>query len=207
MIDELEKILELYNINVSRETLMQLQQFYDLLLKWNKKTNLVSDKTIGEIWQRHVLDSAQLLLYMPNLNVKICDFGSGAGFPGLILSFCGIRKSILIESEQKKAVFLTEAAKISTNKVIIYNNRIEQIKDLINIDFVVSRAMAPLDKLLDYISKSILINQKTVDCLFLKGKNYQEEINNAYKKYDFNYVIHKSLSSDEGAVVEIKNFK
>ena len=76
------------HMNVSRETLVDLEIYEKNLVNWTKKTNLIGKSTIKEIWTRHFLDSAQIVKHLPKLNhrTKIVDFGSGAGFPGLVLA-------------------------------------------------------------------------------------------------------------------------
>ena len=76
-------------IIVSRETYERLCLFYKTLIKWQKSINLISKSSIKSIWKRHILDSAQLYKFVKNLNGNIFDFGSGAGFPGIVLAIMG----------------------------------------------------------------------------------------------------------------------
>ncbi len=108
-------------ICVSRETCDLLRLYYDMLISWNKKINLVSRKSIKTSWNRHFLDSAQLWLYLPQKANKWLDFGSGAGFPGLVIAFISKElkpdlKIVLVEKNKKKALFLNEVVnKIGLN--------------------------------------------------------------------------------------------
>src|SRR5262245_35358913 len=95
--------------NVSRETLTRLKQYESLLLKWQKKINLISDT--NNIWERHFLDSAQLFPYLPDPNASLLDMVTGAGFPGLVLSIMGMSNVHLAESDRRKGIFLQEAAR------------------------------------------------------------------------------------------------
>ena len=95
--------------SVSRETLDRLRLYADLLIKWQKSLNLVGRSTIGDLWRRHMLDSAQLLPFIPARTTRLLDLGSGAGFPGMVLAILGVRGVELVESDQKKAVFLRES--------------------------------------------------------------------------------------------------
>ena len=100
----------LNKICVSRETCDLLGIYYDMLISWNKKINLVSRKSISSSWNRHFLDSAQLWLYLPSNANKWLDFGSGAGFPGLVIAFISKElkpdlKIVLVEKNKKKAFF------------------------------------------------------------------------------------------------------
>ena len=76
--------------NVSRETLERFECYADLLVKWNARFNLVGRSTLGDLWHRHMLDSAQLFEHLPPSVHRLVDFGSGAGFPGLVLAIMGV---------------------------------------------------------------------------------------------------------------------
>ena len=91
--------------HVSRETFNKFKIFIEVLLKWQKSVNLISNSTINTIWKRHFLDSAQLYTYSQDIKGNILDIGSGAGFPGMILAMMGNNNVNLIESDQKN-VFL-----------------------------------------------------------------------------------------------------
>ena len=93
-------------LNVSRETIEQLAAYLALLAKWQPRINLVSSATLADAWRRHILDSAQLAGYLPENGAHILDIGSGAGFPGLVLSIITDNQVTLVESDQRKSVFL-----------------------------------------------------------------------------------------------------
>src|SRR5689334_7633402 len=95
--------------HVSRETLGRLQAYADILVAWNQRLNLVGRGTIDDLWRRHMLDSAQLHALLPAGAKILVDLGSGAGFPGLVLAIMGGPHVHLVESDQRKAVFLREA--------------------------------------------------------------------------------------------------
>ena len=96
------------NLNVSREVNHALLNYQNLLLKWNKAINLISRNSEKDIWERHILDSLQLLKYIDFSDI-IIDIGSGGGFPGIVLSICGVKNTVVIESDKKKSVFLQES--------------------------------------------------------------------------------------------------
>ena len=98
-------------IDVSRETIVLLQRLGLLVEKWNKSINLISQKTVQEIWNRHILDSAQIFYANNRSFTKWLDMGSGAGFPGLVVAILAQDKNIggetvLVESDKRKCVFL-----------------------------------------------------------------------------------------------------
>jgi len=194
--------------HVSRETFNKFEIFIEVLLKWQKSVNLISNSTINTIWKRHFLDSAQLYTYTHNIKGNILDIGSGAGFPGMILSMMGNKNVNLIESDQKKCVFLREVARLTNTKVKIYNCRIENL-DYMKPELIISRALAPLSKLIEYVddhmNKNIEENKVKTELLFLKGKNYNNEINDLLKIRKLEIDIFPSITDDFGKVLYIKN--
>jgi 16S rRNA (guanine527-N7)-methyltransferase len=167
-------------IDVSRETLARLDAYVGLLQAWNRRINLVGATTMGDPWRRHILDSAQLLAFLPPDARSLVDLGSGAGLPGLILAILGVPEVHLVESDQRKAAFLREAARISGTSVQIHAERAERLGPL-KADIVTARAVAPLPDLLD-IAERFLSNHSI--CLFLKGRGAGDEMAEAAQRWD-----------------------
>lgn len=194
--------------HVSRETFNKFEIFIEVLLKWQKSVNLISNSTINTIWKRHFLDSAQLYTYSQDIKGNILDIGSGAGFPGMILAMMGNNNVNLIESDQKKCIFMREVARLTNTKVKIYNCRIEDL-DYMKPELIISRALAPLSKLIEYVdnhmNKNIEENKATPKLLFLKGKNYNNEIYDLLKIKKLEIDIFPSITDDFGKVLYIKN--
>src|SRR4051794_29152991 len=138
---------------VSRETGERLDRFVDLLLTWQKTTNLISRSTLPHLWTRHIADSLQLLDLAADARTFI-DLGSGGGFPGLVIA-CALADQNgaavhLVESNAKKAAFLREAARVTGTPVTVHVMRIEKFVDSWSgrADAVTARALAPLNLLL-----------------------------------------------------------
>jgi 16S rRNA (guanine527-N7)-methyltransferase len=186
--------------NVSRET---FEKFIALLLQWNEKVNLIANSTIDSIWQRHIEDSAQLINLIPNKQISLIDVGSGAGFPGLILSFLGVKEVHLIESDGRKVAFLKAAAELTSNKTVIHQGRIENLLPWKS-DVITARAVAPLHKLI-HLTYDFIMQSKHI--LFLKGENYQIEIDQAQHKWDFDYNLYPSITNDQARIISIKNLQ
>lgn len=177
--------------DVSREL---FKNYIELLFKWNNNINLISKNiTINDIWERHIYDCASLLEFI-GPNDKVIDVGSGAGFPGIILSLLGIKDVTLIESDSRKAAFLLQASKFCSNKVTILNERVENLP--LECDILTSRAFASITNILA-LCNNIKVKKK---CLFLKGKKAIMEIEEAQKEWVFDYRIDKK---NEGWVVEL----
>ena len=142
---------------VSRETFEKFEIFYETLVKWQKSINLISNASIDYIWTRHFLDSAQLYNFTKEINGNILDMGSGAGFPGVILAMMGNENINVVESDQRKCIFMREVARLTNTKLKIHNCRIEEL-NYIDPVLIVSRALAPLKKLVDFNFRVFLSN-------------------------------------------------
>lgn len=198
----MKNFMEKYD--VSRETFERLKAYEDSLHEWQKKFNLVSNASLADAWNRHFLDSVQLFKYIPQNAKTLYDFGSGAGFPGMVLAIMAKEKTpylkvSLIESVGKKTLYLNEVKKITETNVTIINDRIENI-NVQKADVITSRALASLKELFGYVYK--FCKKETV-CIFPKGKKYAEEITEAQKDWKFKILIEPSEQSDEGKILII----
>ena len=191
--------------NVSRETYEKFIIFHKTLIKWQNSINLISKNTLENIWERHFLDSAQLYKITKDFKGNIIDFGSGAGFPGLILAMMGHKKIHLVESDQKKCTFLREVSMLSETNITVHNSRIENL-EYFDVELITARALAPLNKLIDYAesfaNKSSTKN-KPLKMLFLKGKSYRQEISNLIQKQDFSIEEFQSITDKFGKILYI----
>ena len=185
--------------NVSRETLDKLQVYAELLLKWQASINLIGPGTVPEIWHRHFYDSAQLFPHLTSDGLVI-DMGSGAGFPGLVLAAMGLRNMILIESNGKKCTFLREVSRRISLDVTICQSRIEFCGPLPKAQYVVSRALAPLDILLSY-AHPLLADGGS--CLFFKGRTAEMELTAAQKNWTMWFNSHPSDTDPQGVILTI----
>ena len=187
---------------VSRETLARLKAYVGLLTEWNARHNLVSKTSLDEVWQRHVLDSAQLAPLIPPEAKTLADLGSGAGFPGLVLAVL-LQERVavtLFEATRKKAEFLRAASDRLELGVAVRNQRIEEATREA-FDVVTARACAPLPELLEYAQH--FAGPKTV-CLFLKGQNVGVELTEAGKSWRMKVREHPSVTHPFGVVLEIR---
>ena len=194
------------HFNVSRETFDFFCEFEALLSKWNKKINLVSKNSLRDIWERHFLDSGQIINHVEASGKRWVDLGSGAGFPGLVVALllrdrkidCDI---ILVEKNLKKVFFLKEVVRKLDLNVKVLNKNIRTIEPL-NADILSARAFSELNELIE-----IGYNHRKESgiCLFLKGENYRWELDKTLNYWFFDYDVLDSLSSNSGKIIRVKN--
>lgn len=190
--------------DVSRETLARLEIYVSLLVKWQGAINLVGGDSLANIWRRHMLDSAQLATHIPRTAKVITDLGSGAGFPGLVLSIMLDHPIHLIEASGKKVAFLREAVRLTQSPAIVYHGRIERAESWSS-DVILARALAPLDLLLDYAVPFIRDAGKDATCIFLKGVRAEEELTEAAKRWTMTVERFQSASDPTGIILRIRD--
>ena len=190
---------------VSRETEARLDRYLALLLEWQTKTNLVAPSTLPNLWTRHVSDSLQLLTLAPTAKVWI-DFGSGGGFPGVVLA-CALAETPgatvhLVERVVKKAAFLREAIRVTGSPGTVH---LADIGDTVDrfagaIDCVTARAVAPLHQLIGFAEPLV---KRGAKALFLKGQDVEAELTEATKYWKIEPKLHSSRTGGQGWIVEL----
>ena len=166
----LEKIGDF--LDVPRETQEKLDCYVQLLIKWQARINLISSKTLPEIWHRHILDSAQLVSYLPKTPSVILDMGSGAGLPGVILAILTRHQLHLVESDSRKIAFMRTALRETGTSAILHEQRMETVPAL-RPDIITARALAPLSQLITLASGQ---HHEKIEYLFLKGREAKQEL-------------------------------
>ena len=196
-----EDVIKIFNLK--RAETIALNQFILELKKINSSKNLVGKSTLLNPWDRHICDSLQIMSFIKNKNSSILDMGTGAGLPGIVLSILGYKNITMIDSRKKKTEFVKQIIEKLGLKAKIINSRLEDMQ-LPPFQYITSRALASLDKLLNY---SLFFSNDKTRLIFLKGKNVNKEILEAKKKFFFDYKIYESKSSGGGFVVKIKDLK
>ncbi len=191
-------------LDVSRETLERLRTYQEHLLKWTKKINLVAPSTKEDSWKRHFVDSAQLYSLKKSDVKNWLDLGSGGGFPGLVCATIAAEKNpevlfTLVESDARKCAFLRHVCRDLDLEVRILNDRIENL-DLQKADVISARALSSLANLIQLSSEH---GSSKCQFLFPKGKNWEEEVDLAQKKWRFSLVCHRSKTNAEAVILEI----
>ena len=184
----------------------QLEKYHALLVQWQNKINLVSPNTIDDAWNRHFVDSIQVEKFIPSNVQTICDIGSGAGFPGLVLAI--MRPDIqfeMIESDSRKCAFLRNVSReTGGNNVTIHTSRIEDKISEMNIDCVTARALASLKMLVEYTKPQWENNPKFTMVLH-KGQQYESELEEAKTVYNFDYDACPSETNEDAIILIVSN--
>jgi 16S rRNA (guanine527-N7)-methyltransferase len=189
---------------VSRETEARLDRYTELLIAWQAKTNLVAPSTLPHLWTRHIADSLQLLSLAPSAKIWV-DFGSGGGFPGVVLA-CAMAETDgamvhLVERNAKKAAFLREAVRVTGGRGTVHLADIGDYVDSFRgpVDCITARALASLNVLLGFTEPLLKDGAKA---LFLKGQDIESELTEATKYWNIQPRLHPSRTGGHGWVAE-----
>ena len=197
--------------NVSRETISMFILFETIIKEFGNNSNIISRNSMNSIWSRHFADSAKLFSILHDVafprkeSLSICDVGSGAGFPGIVLAILNTERKMnfnltLVESNKKKINFLLYIIKTLKLNVDVKNERVENMNE--RFDLITARALAPLRKILENTSK--IVHPRTI-YLLPKGKSWKDEINQIKKKwnYEVNIVKNNTILDKSGGVTLI----
>jgi 16S rRNA (guanine527-N7)-methyltransferase len=183
-------------------TKAQVQQLhaYGLLIEqWQKAINLVSPSTLPQLWERHLLDSAQLWPVLKTLqdNPVIVDLGSGGGLPGIVMAIAGATVT-MVESDTRKCIFLRETAReLGLKNVTVITQRIEKTTG-VKAPLVTARALASLKQLIEW-SKPLL--QENGHMVFLKGEDAVSEIAELSPEYQGKARLIDSLTDPKAKII------
>lgn len=191
---------------VSRETFDRLQAFERVFLRWSKSINLAAPSTLGALWERHILDSAQLVRLAPAARCWL-DLGSGGGFPGAVIAILMAEHADaevhLVESNRKKAAFLVAALNEVGIVPRVHARRIEDCHAVVATpEVVTARALAGLSLLLE-LSHPWL--QAGARAFFHKGRDYRRELEESGNAWRFDLVEHQDKVDAEAVILEISN--
>jgi 16S rRNA (guanine527-N7)-methyltransferase len=192
---------------VSRETAERLSAYVALLKKWQPAENLISPKTLPEVWRRHVADCAQLVKLFP-LDTRWLDLGAGAGLPGMVVAILlGDRGHVhLVESNRRKCAFLRAAARETGAPATVHEGRIEEVLATWTepVDRVTARALAPLTDLLRLASA---VMEKGTPAAFMKGQEWESEVAEARPGWRFDLTKYDSQTGEGGVILNVGALK
>ncbi|MBV9931936.1 MAG: 16S rRNA (guanine(527)-N(7))-methyltransferase RsmG [Alphaproteobacteria bacterium] len=186
-------------LDVPRETSRRLSAFAALLREENDRQNLVSRGSLDRLWVRHIYDSAQLLRFAPSDAATWLDFGSGAGFPGLIVAALHPARVTMIESRKLRVDFLRRAAALLgvIDKVEVLCVKAEAVPAA-PFDVISARAFAPLDRLLALAAR--FSTSETVWVL-PKGRSAQTELAQARASWQGDFRLEPSLTDADARII------
>lgn len=188
--------------------LADLETFADLMQRWNGAINVVSKSSLPHIWSRHILDSVQIFSQCDATEGHWVDLGSGGGFPGIIVAILakafkpGLRVT-LIESDQRKAVFLRETSRQLGLQVVVLASRIEAAEPQLA-DIVSARALAPLAQLCSFTVRHLKVGGLAI---FLKGAQGEDEVAIARQHWSFDLEKTKSITSNGSVILAIRELR
>jgi 16S rRNA (guanine527-N7)-methyltransferase len=201
---EVESIL-LNKLHFSQDSLYKLSIYCKEVIDYNQKFNLIAKSTIDSIWDRHILDSAQLVKFIKfDDGLSLSDLGSGAGFPGIVLAIFNRNPKFhvkLYEKSRVKNKFLNALCGKLNIKADIYEN--DYKTHYISSEYVVSRAFKNLEEHIRISREIVKVNHKLI---ILKGRKAEEEIKNLNIKFNYSYSLEKSITNVESKIV-IMNIK
>ena len=197
----------LAEINATQDQITKLEQYLTLLEEWQKGLSLVGPGTMDQVWQRHILDSAQLRHHIDPSAGLIMDIGSGAGFPGLVLAILygdQLKYPIkLIESDGRKCRFLEAVVAATGVKAMVVNERLENL-ELMWPNVILARAVASLDKLLVWTERQ---QHPGLTCLFMKGKKVNEELTVLKNYPKIKVTSTPSITHPDGVILCLNGFR
>ena len=198
------------HLNVSRETLLDFENYISMILEKNKKINIISQNTASKktIISRHIIDSAQIIDIIDFNSNTTTDIGSGSGMPGIIIAILlkNLKKDIkvkLYEKSYHKSHFLKEVSKKLKLKTEIFQKNIFETKKL-KTGTIMSRAFKPMPVVLDLVNENF---SNFSNIIFFMGKSGREIFKNTLKNWELDYSEKKSLTSEESFLVNVKKIK
>ncbi|MCT7376251.1 16S rRNA (guanine(527)-N(7))-methyltransferase RsmG [Chelativorans salis] len=192
---------------VSRETFVRLEAFEAAFRRWSARINLAAPSTLPHLWERHILDSAQLVCIAPEVR-RWLDLGSGGGFPGAVVAILLTDRAEahidLLESNRKKAAFLQTTLAGLGAPATVHARRIEDCYATVPTpEIVTARALAPLGRLLELAEPWLIQGARA---LFHKGRDYRREVEESGDAWQFDLVEH-SESTGDGVILEINDLR
>ena len=192
-------------VDVSRETYDRLKAFEELVRKWTVKINLISPATIGQIWERHILDSVQVWPLAPQDALSWVDIGSGGGFPGIVMAILAkeFRPEMtvtLIESDQRKCAFLRTAGRELGLNIKVLSERVESVAPM-GADVMTARALAALDVLMGFADRHLTPDAVAI---FPKGRAFEAEVSDARQQWQFSLEIYESMTDPEARLLRVE---
>ena len=188
------------DLNFTDQAINKLKLFSKSLIEANQKHNFISKSTESNLWERHILDSAQLVKFIDFDKGSLSDLGTGAGFPGIVLAIFNQNEHFHVKLYEKSPVkrkFLSEIISAMDIKALVLSNVYD---NTIESEIIVCRAFKKLDQIIQ-VSREIA--KKPHKLIVLKGQNAQEDLNKAFKIQKYPYKIESSMTSKDSKIIII----
>ena len=196
------KLVLAENLNFNNDKLQKLELFVNEVLSYNKKYNLISKNSEKDIWHRHILDSAQLIKHIDHKNFNsLSDLGTGAGFPGIILSIfysdiLTFHVKLYEKSKVKINFIRSVIEKLGLNNIDIYDNDYQS--HVLDTDYIVCRAFKKLPEILRISRETV---KKPHKLIVMMGKSAQDELNKASKGMIYKYKLVPSITESDSKIL------
>ena len=197
-----DRLAEVAGRDVSRETIERLEAYVALVTEESRRQNLVSASTLGDIWDRHIRDSAQLIRFEPYAGASWVDIGSGAGLPGIVIACLVDGPVTLVEPRRLRADFLHRVSESLGLRAHIVNARVERVEGAF--DAITARAVAPLSGLIE-ISHHLSTGKSR--WVLPKGRNAQSELAEAERAWQGMFHVEQSLTDADSKIIVASNVK
>ena len=188
------------------KSIEKLNIFHDNILRFNKKYNIIAKSTEKKIWSRHILDSAQIVMYINfNNDQSLADLGSGAGFPGMVLAIFNKNPRFHVKLYEKSIIKCNFLTKMKNQlKINVDINSESFTKHEINASYIVSRAFKKLDEIMRISREIVRVNHRLI---VLKGENAQKEINNLSEGIKDRYELVNSMTNKNSKILIVDILK
>ena len=201
---------KLNDLNVSRETFLDFENYVSMIIEKNKKINIISQKTSSKksIIERHIIDSAQIIDFVDFNYNTTTDLGSGGGMPGIVVAIIlkNMKKSMnvhLYEKSYHKSRFLEEVSQKLNLNTKIFQKNIFEIKNL-ETGTIMSRAFKPMPVILDLVYKNF---SKYKNLICFMGKSGKKIFEKSKDDWSLEYIEKKSLTNEDSFLLNIKKIK
>lgn len=196
------RLVKVTQSSITSDMLDKLEVYVDLIKQWQKHINLISSNDIDNIWERHIVDSAQLSFYHKEAKIW-ADIGAGCGFPSIILAILTPKEAVkefrLIEKNFKKTTFLAHVNKQLDLPIKIINQDVNKL-EWYDCDIITARGFSSLMTIIDSLQR---IKNDQTKFIFLKGKKIQQEIDELLKKWQIDYKLYQSHTDNTGCIIDI----
>lgn len=181
---------------VSRETFEKLEVFVALLREESLRQNLISRATLEEVWDRHILDSAQLVRFEPHSGASWVDVGSGAGFPGIVVALLVEGPVALVEPRRLRADFLHKVVEELGLSAKVFCAKAERVEG--SFDVIAARAVASLD---DLLKISLHLSTRNSVWVLPRGRNAERELEAARRAWQGAFHVERSVTDADSWIV------